>query len=75
VQSLTQSQMIVAAAIISMGALRQARSHCKAALGLGNSVLVVKEVVRVAFDLAAWNHMAMPGYIDVDALAAEVKRT
>jgi hypothetical protein len=47
-----ESHLIVASAIIALGAARQARSHIKATIGLGNDALVVKSVV--VRKLAKW---------------------
>lgn len=65
--------MILAAAIIGSGATRQANSHGKAALGVGNSVDVLETVVDTAERVAAWNKVALPARIDVLALSVELK--
>jgi hypothetical protein len=56
-----------------MGATRQAQSHCKAAIGVGNSIAIVEEVVKVATKVAEWNEAPLPGNLNVQELAAEIK--
>jgi hypothetical protein len=55
-----------------MGATRQARSHCKAAIGMGNSITDVENVVAVASELAQWNKNPIGGEIDVKKLAVDL---
>ena len=75
VQSLEISELTVASAIVAMGATRQARSHCKASIGVGNSVKNVKDVVNVANQVAAWNKSTLPGSINVEELAKEMEQS
>lgn len=72
-QALTQSEIILASAITAMGATRQARSHCKAAIGVGNSIEAVQTVVNIAVKVAEWNNVTLPGAINVPILAQEIK--
>jgi hypothetical protein len=67
-----QTQLVLATAIAASGATRQARSHGKAAIGMGNSKEAVKTVYKAAQDMARWNLSPIPD-IDVDALAEELK--
>ena len=48
------SHLILASAIIALGAARQARSHVKATIGIGNDVKTVKAVVEVVLKIAEW---------------------
>ncbi|PVH79623.1 hypothetical protein DL98DRAFT_631100 [Cadophora sp. DSE1049] len=73
IQTLENSELIVAGAITAMGATRQARSHCKASIGVGNPVALVSKVVEVASEIAAWNRSPLPGAIVVSELAEELK--
>jgi hypothetical protein len=66
------TQLILAASIASSGATRQAKSHLKASLGLGNSVAAVGNVHQVASSLAVWNGTTITP-LDVDQIAAEVR--
>ncbi|KAL2832197.1 hypothetical protein BJY01DRAFT_254016 [Aspergillus pseudoustus] len=67
-----QTELIVAAAIHSEGASRQARSHVKASLGMGNSLDAVKCMVEIGAEFATWAGVPLPHTIDVDALKAQV---
>ncbi|KAL4884951.1 hypothetical protein BJY04DRAFT_214834 [Aspergillus karnatakaensis] len=69
------SELVVASAIIALGAVRQAQSHCKGAMQLGNSVEVVELVVQVTEELAGWNGDSVPQRLDVPALAQELEKT
>lgn len=73
VQTLGETEITLASAIIAMGATRQARSHCKAAIGVGNSVESVEKIVAIAHEIASWNGTPLDGEIDVLSLAAEVE--
>jgi hypothetical protein len=66
-----ESHLLVASAIIALGAARQARSHIKATIGLGNDVQVVKSVVNIVGKLAQWadSSIDLP---NVDACAEEL---
>lgn len=63
-----QSHLVVASAIIALGATRQSRSHIKATLGMGNSVDCVKAVVSVLTRIAEWAGRPIAS-LDVDELA------
>ncbi|KAF4218738.1 hypothetical protein CNMCM8980_004503 [Aspergillus fumigatiaffinis] len=69
----THSHLIVTSAIIALGAARQARSHVKATIGIGNDVKVVKAVVNVVLAIAEWagKSIQIP---DVDECAEQVYR-
>jgi hypothetical protein len=66
-----ESHLIVASAIIALGAARQARSHIKATIGLGNDALVVKSVVNVVRKLAKWADISID-LPNVDECAEEL---
>lgn len=68
----SETELVVAAAIHSEGASRQARSHVKASIAMGNSVHAVKEMVNIGSEFATWAGNPLPYTIDVDALYAEV---
>ena len=70
---LKQTELIIAAAIIAMGATRQSRSHCKAAMQLGNSEEVVSSLLETARKVARWNGLALSDDIDVSSLGTELK--
>ncbi|KAJ9487812.1 hypothetical protein VN97_g5478 [Penicillium thymicola] len=63
-----QSHLVVASAIIALGATRQSRSHIKATLGMGNSVDCVKAVASVLTRIAEWAGRPIAS-LDVDELA------
>lgn len=63
----TESHLIVASAIIALGATRQARSHIKATLSIGNSVECVKLVQAVIVEIASWAGQEIEA-LDIDAL-------
>jgi hypothetical protein len=71
--SLPEVELVVASSIIGLGAVRQARSHCKGSIQLGNSVEVMEAIVQTAYELGKWNRTPLPGSLDVPALAAEVR--
>ncbi|KAL2829627.1 hypothetical protein BJY01DRAFT_254915 [Aspergillus pseudoustus] len=52
-----ESQLILASAITSSGASRQAASHLRAARGLGNSSQAIRAVWNVAKKLCLWNNV------------------
>ena len=72
--NLKDSEIIVAAAITALGATRQARSHVKCLIQLGNSVEVATAMVDTAQKIATWNKKPLPGQIDVRQLAEELQR-
>ncbi|KAH8698728.1 hypothetical protein BGW36DRAFT_426420 [Talaromyces proteolyticus] len=69
----TESHLIVASAIIALGAARQSKSHVKATLGIGNSVNDVKRVVAVVNKIGQWagKDLILP---DVDNCAQQFQR-
>lgn len=72
-QTLEETEITLMAAITAMGATRQARSHCKAALGVGNAFESVEKVIAIAYEVGAWNGTPLHGEVDVAALAKEVE--
>lgn len=70
-----ESHLIVATAIMALGATRQTKSHIKATLGIGNSVACVKSVVGVVTRIAEWADRPRIGPFDVDQLAGEIQRS
>ncbi|KAL3452141.1 hypothetical protein BJX65DRAFT_303853 [Aspergillus insuetus] len=71
---LKDAEILVAAAIMGLGATRQARSHVKCALSVGNSLELVMAMVEVARAVGAWNGRALLGGVDVGELAGELER-
>ena len=68
-----ESHLIVAAAIMALGATRQTKSHIKATLGIGNSVQTVKAVVRAVSAIVEWADRPAVGPFDVDQLSVEIQ--
>ncbi|KAF4625769.1 hypothetical protein G7Y89_g12400 [Cudoniella acicularis] len=66
-----QTQLILSTAIAASGATRQARSHLKASLGLGNSARAVRAVWVAASDLNIWNGVDLVP-IDIDGICESV---
>ncbi|KAI1610003.1 hypothetical protein EDD36DRAFT_498796 [Exophiala viscosa] len=71
--TLRQTELIIAAAIISMGATRQSRSHIMASMQLGNSKKVVKAVLAAVSMIKTWNSQTPPTELDVDALERQLQ--
>ncbi|KAL2853499.1 hypothetical protein BJX68DRAFT_264967 [Aspergillus pseudodeflectus] len=71
---LKDAEMLVAASIMGLGATRQARSHVKCALSVGNSLELVTATVEVAQAVGAWNGRALLGGVDVGELAGELEK-
>lgn len=67
-----QSHLIIASAIMALGATRQTKSHIKATLGIGNSVECVKAVVRAVTKVAEWAGRPITSF-DVDDLALQIQ--
>jgi hypothetical protein len=65
------SHLILTAAITALGAARQARSHVKATIGLGNDIKTVKSVANAVQKIAEWGgrHIQIP---DIDDCAEQV---
>ncbi len=72
--SLAHSETILAGSMAAMGATRQATSHLKASLSVGNSVGAVRGVVEVAEQVAKWNGTTLPGKHDTVTLAEQVQQ-
>lgn len=70
-----ESHLIVATAILALGATRQTKSHLKATIGIGNSVACVKAVVGMATKIAEWADRPPLGPFDVDQLADEIQKS
>lgn len=68
------TELLVAAAIASQGATRQARSHAKASITMGNRVDAVKALFRAVEKFNAWNKTPVVA-TDVDSLASELEET
>ena len=62
-----ECQLLLATAIAASGATRQAKSHGKGAMGLGNRLEAVKTTFKAAEDLNAWNKDPI-AHIDVAEL-------
>lgn len=72
-QSLQHTELILTGSMVAKGATRQARSHIKASLGVGNSIAVVQGIVEVAGEVAKWNGVKLPGEHHIPALAEEMR--
>lgn len=59
-----ECQLLLATAIAASGATRQAKSHGKGALGLGNSIEAVTASFKAAEELNKWNNNPI-AHIDV----------
>ncbi|KAL2826238.1 hypothetical protein BDW59DRAFT_161075 [Aspergillus cavernicola] len=71
---LKDAEILVAASITALGATRQARSHVKCAISVGNTMEVVTAVIETAREVGAWNRRSLSGEIDVRQLAEELER-
>jgi hypothetical protein len=69
-----ESHLIVATAIMALGATRQTKSHIKATLGIGNSIQCVKAVVGMVSRVAEWADRPRIGPFDVDQLASDIQK-
>jgi len=67
------SHLIVATAIMALGATRQTKSHIKATIGVGNPLGLVKSVVAMVTRIAEWADRPKIGPFDVDGLASEIQ--
>ncbi|CAK7215955.1 hypothetical protein SBRCBS47491_002667 [Sporothrix bragantina] len=61
-----QTQLVLATATVASGALRQARSHLKAAVGLGISASAAAAVSRAAVSFSTWNGVEITGVSEDD---------
>ncbi|KEF53871.1 uncharacterized protein A1O9_10273 [Exophiala aquamarina CBS 119918] len=66
-----ETQLLVMSAISASGATRQAISHTKASLGMGNRIEVVEAVVNAIRKFTTWNGEPV-AKVDVRELAREV---
>lgn len=67
-----ETQLFVMAAITSSGATRQATSHVKASLGMGNSLAVVQAVFRAIEQFNSWNGTPIAS-VNVPALETQMR--
>lgn len=67
-----QSHLIIATAIMALGATRQTKSHLKATLGIGNTVESVQAVVDMVTKVTEWAIKPVAS-VDVNALAQEIQ--
>ncbi|EXA32382.1 hypothetical protein FOVG_16428 [Fusarium oxysporum f. sp. pisi HDV247] len=70
---LKDAEIIVASAIIGLGATRQARSHGKAALGQGCSIKALEAIDAVAHEVGKWNGSSLHTALDVPQLYEELQ--
>ena len=68
-----ESHLIVATAIMALGATRQTKSHIKATLGIGNSIQCVEAVVKAVSRIVEWADRPPIGPFDVGKLASEIQ--
>lgn len=71
---LKDTEILVAGSITALGAIRQARSHVKCSLQVGNSVECVSAMVETVNEVADWNRRPLSAQIDVSQLAEELER-
>ena len=74
--SLAQSEMILTAALVALGATRQAGSHIKACIAFGFSQADVEAVIHAAERLAQWLGIVLPSAtspINVRELARQAR--
>ncbi|KAH8691275.1 hypothetical protein BGW36DRAFT_431828 [Talaromyces proteolyticus] len=64
-----QSELILACCLTTSGATRQATSHLKASISLGNSVDSVRAVLKVAAMLVSWNGQVF-NPLDINAICS-----
>jgi hypothetical protein len=72
---LKDTEILVAGSIAALGATRQARSHVKCSISVGNSVETVLAMIDTVKEVAAWNRRPLQGQIDVGQLAKELEQT
>ena len=76
--SLAEAELIVTAALIGLGATRQARSHIKACIALGVPEADVEAVIETSKKLKKWQDAAglsPQASVDVKSLARQAKET
>lgn len=71
---LKDAEILVAGAIAGLGATRQARSHVKCSLSVGNSVETVAAMIESVKVIASWNKRPLSGTIDVGQLADDLQQ-
>lgn len=71
---LKDTELLVAASIAASGATRQARSHVKCSLTVGNSLETVGAMIEIVEAIASWNQKSLPGQVDVPQLAKELEQ-
>ena len=69
------SHLIVATAITALGATRQTKSHIKATLGIGNSISVVRAMLRMVTRISDWANRPPIDSFAVEELASEIQRS
>ncbi|EXJ68787.1 uncharacterized protein A1O5_07718 [Cladophialophora psammophila CBS 110553] len=70
---LKEAELVVAAAIIALGATRQARSHCKAAIQLGNSFHNLDAILGIGKEMSHWSGHRLPQKVDLPKLVNELE--
>lgn len=71
--NLRDAEVIVASAIIGLGATRQARSHGKAALGQGNTTQALAAIDAVAQEVGKWNGTPIREALNIPRLYEELE--
>ena len=69
-----ETELIIASSIMSLGATRQAKSHVKCCVVVGNGQDTVVAMVNTVRQVAAWNGKPLVGEFDVAQLASEIQR-
>ncbi|KIV78525.1 hypothetical protein PV11_10234 [Exophiala sideris] len=75
--SLAESELVLTATLISLGATRQAESHIKACIAFGYTEANVKAVIVTAEQLSDWLGVQLPSTkspIDVSRLAQQARK-
>lgn len=68
-----ESHLIIATAIMALGATRQTKSHIKASLGIGNTVDCMKAVVEAVTKIADWADRPI-GEFDINELSLQIQK-
>jgi hypothetical protein len=71
---LKDAEILVAGAITALGATRQAKSHVKCCISVGNNIETVSAMIEAARKIAVWNRKPISDEIDVKQLAEERKQ-